>query len=157
MSVKNFLRRQQSNLFAVCHDFGPGLPVVSQGFSFQYKGATKMLAKHLFVGCGGELYDTRNWEPIRKNYARHHGCIQSVSDLKASLRAGDYAWPGGYQIMYQAEDGCAICPACARENFRSICDSIKSDVHDGWKVECLYTLAECDESQICAHCGKEYE
>ena len=59
---------------------------------------------HLFVSdTDGALYDTReaNWpsrKPLRANFQRTFREIKSLSELKATLRNGQYA-QGGYPIV----------------------------------------------------------
>lgn len=126
------------------------------------------LPQHLHT-FEGALYDTRktNWtaKPIRSNYERAHRSIESVADLKATLRV-KYAWPGGYEIVYLTSDGAILCAQCVRKNFRSVIDDIKQGSgSSGWRVvastyeavsaECA---RECDPELVstCAHCSKEF-
>ena len=108
----------------------------------------------------GALYDTRseNWsaKPLRDNYARHHREINSVAEMKATLRAGAYAWPGGYELIFITSDGAALCFDCARENFHLIADSIRNDIRDGWKVIACDIAENYDESPLyCDHCSRQ--
>jgi len=98
------------------------------------------LPDHLFVSeCEGHLYDTRiaRWSelpPLRRNYRRSHRDIKTVSDLKATLRYGDTAWPGGYPIYFITNDGAAMSFKTVRKQFRSVADSIRNKLTDGWRV-----------------------
>jgi len=96
------------------------------------------LPEHLFIGDGGELFDTRieNWtsKPLRKNYCRSHQHINTVTDLKATLRNGSYAWPGGYPMYFITSDGGALSFDSVREELRNVVDSIKTKCNDGWRV-----------------------
>jgi len=97
------------------------------------------MMKHFFISeHSGELFDTRveNWSshPLRLNYQKHHRKIKTVEDLKATLRAGAYGWPGGYQMYFTTGCGGALSFKSARENFRNIADSIQTDCNDGWRV-----------------------
>ena len=108
--------------------------------------------------CDGALYDTRakNWSanPLRANYARHHRDINSVADMKATLRAGAYTFPGGYELFFIASDGGAICFDCAREEFYSIAHSIKNDIRDGWKFEACDIADHYEDPLYCDHCSR---
>jgi hypothetical protein len=114
-------------------------------------------APHLFVGCEGALYDTRNpaWHlepPLRENYARHHRTIRTVADLKSCLRAGNYAWPGGYALAYLTDDGATLSPAAVRENLETVFQEIRDDYRGcGWRVVACFSTADCDEPVRCAH------
>ena len=98
------------------------------------------LLDHLFVSsCDGALHDTRiaDWHklpPLRANYARTHGRIRSAADLKATLRAGAYAWPGGYPLYFLTSDGGALSFATVRDNLARVLDSIATGTNDGWRV-----------------------
>jgi hypothetical protein len=118
------------------------------------------MQKHFMISeSDGGLYDTRsaNWseKPLRANYARHKRKIESVADMKATLRAGQYAFPGGYELVFIAGDGGVICFDCARENFALICDSIRGQHSDGWRVVAC-DIADCYEDGLsCDQCGRE--
>ena len=96
----------------------------------------KQLPEHLFVSVG--LYDTRepDWagNPIRADYCQSHSRIETVSALKATLRAGSYAWPGGYPMYFVTSDGAALLFETVREELHNIIDSIRRGVDDGWRV-----------------------
>lgn len=125
------------------------------------------LPEHLFVSStDGGLYDTRktDWSkqpPLRANYNAGHRHIESVGDMKASLRNGPYAWPGGYAILYVCSDGGLLCSDCARKNFRSVAWSIKNKCSDGWEVKasCCESSQSKElgaESNRCDHCNSEF-
>jgi hypothetical protein len=114
---------------------------------------------HLFVADDGALYDTRDpvWstKPLRANYVAHKRDVKSVADMKASLRAGPFAWPGGHEIFFIASDGGAICFDCARKEFLLICDSIRNDHSDGWRVVACDIADYCEDGLMCDNCGRE--
>lgn len=120
---------------------------------------------HLFVPSGdGELYDTRvkGWSskpPLRRNYCYHHRNINSVADFKATLRAGPYAWPGGYALHFLCEDGEAVCFNCAHKKARSIMESIakhQQNVRDDWRTIACEINYEDNDLQ-CANCNSRIE
>lgn len=90
---------------------------------------------HIFEG---DLFDTRkeNWHlhPTRKNYFSQHSHISTLSDLKATLRAGPYTWPGRYPMFFYMSDNEAMCFKCAREEFKNIGYSINHKMNDGWEI-----------------------
>ena len=61
-----------------------------------------------FVVGHGNLYRRSDNKLIRKNYEKHHKAITGVDDLKATLRAGQWAWPGGYPLFFITSDGAAL-------------------------------------------------
>lgn len=95
---------------------------------------------YFFVPSGDPcLYDTRekDWssKPRRQNYSWSHQNIKTVSDLKATLRAGAFAWPGGYPLYFITSDGAALSFATVRKEFRRIAESIRENCSDGWRVD----------------------
>ena len=120
---------------------------------------SKPLPSHLFTSCEGELYDTRvlDWHrktPLRSNYSRTHSRIQTVADLKATLRNGGFAWPGGYPLYFITADGSALSFETVRKEFRQIAEAIKTtDSRGGWKVEACEVNYE-DSELLCDHSGE---
>lgn len=106
----------------------------------------------------GDLYSEKTGYkvPFRTNYKRHHKEIQTVADCKATIRAGEYAWPGGYPLFLLTSDGCPLCFDCAREEFSQIAYAIKYKLNDGWRiVGCDINYEEKD--MLCGHCGERIE
>jgi hypothetical protein len=113
------------------------------------------MTTHLFVGQEGNLYDTRkkNWskKPIRKNFCRHHAAINSFADLKATLRAGEFAWPGGYQLYLITAAGEELSFEGAKETL--ICQ------RDAWKIKTSDRVVACavnyeNQDMFCIHTCK---
>ncbi len=121
-----------------------------------------ILPSHLFVsGCDGALYDTRvaNWSglpPLRVNYSRGMRDITSVADLKAALRNGPYAWPGGYPFYFIASDGEALSFDSVREELRNVIGAIQAGDNSGWRIIACDVNYE-DTELYCAHSGKQIE
>ena len=82
--------------------------------------------------------------------------IQTVSDFRAAMRQGSYAWPGGYPLFFIMEDGEAMSRAAVRDNLRSIIDSIANRRGDGWRVIGMEINWE-DDSLTCCHTGERIE
>jgi hypothetical protein len=123
------------------------------------------LPSHLFVSSSdGNLYDTRveAWSklpPLRTNYRRTIRNIKSVSDLKATLRAGGFAWPGGYALYLLMDDCSPLCFDCGRKEFRRVADSIRTRTNDGWRAIGTLCMADSDlgEDTHCCNCGRTIE
>jgi hypothetical protein len=125
------------------------------------------LPEHLTV-FEGDLFDTRkpNWaaHPVRKSYSGANREIDTTAQLKAALRS-PYAWPGGYEIVFQTSDGALLCQQCVIGNLRSVLSSVATKHSDGWRViacgheatsaECA---RECSEDLVshCDHCSREF-
>lgn len=123
--------------------------------------STDTLPKHLFVGVEGDLYrtDVSGWSknpPLRSNYCRTHGEIETAADLKATLRAGPYAWPGGCPLYFVTQDGAALSFKSARDAFPQIAWSIKHGISDGWRVVATDVNYE-DTSLVDAATGEPIE
>lgn len=107
------------------------------------------------TGCDGERikWDGMRQLARREVYARHYREIRTGAELRASIRAGAYAWPGGYALAFYADDGGAICFDCARRELRNIVWSIRNLVSDGWRIVGLIGEHETGTPCDCAHCG----
>lgn len=100
------------------------------------------MREYYMVASDGALYDTRlaDWSnnPVRENYNTHHAAINSIADIKATLRAGPVAWPGCYPLYFVTTDGAALSFDAVRENFYQVCYSHMHGINDGWRI------AACD-------------
>lgn len=117
------------------------------------------LAKHFLITESGDLYDTRKtgWHklpPLRAGYTCHKNQLDSVGDIKAALRAGHYTGLGGYPLYFITSDGAALSFESVLQNFRSVADSVKKRINDGWRVVGLDINYE-DADLICDHSGKK--
>lgn len=80
--------------------------------------------------------------------------INTVSDYKATLRQGEFAWPGGYQCYLVTSDGAALCYTCGKAEFRNVISSIKHRQNDGWR--CVGADINWEDNDLCCdHCGKQ--
>lgn len=113
---------------------------------------------HFFIANDGSLHDTRNprWatNPLRPNFLRTYGEIESVAEFKATLRAGGFAWPGGCPMCFVTSDGGALSFESARENAREIISALMSgDKRNGWRV-CACEINWENSDLVCGHSGK---
>lgn len=113
----------------------------------------------LAIGCDdGALYRVDGWRLVRPNYSGHRRTIETVADLKATLRAGPYAWPGGYAIFFITADGAVLSFAAARAEFSTIAAAIRDDdTRGGWRIIGTGCTAEDDEPTVCDHTGETIE
>lgn len=113
---------------------------------------------HLFLADCGDLHDTRDAEwsrnPLRSGFARHNARIETGRDLCAALRAGPYAWPGGYECFFIASDGGTLSFEAVRENLTSVLWSIRTGCDNGWRVVAMDCAANCDGPVTCDHTGR---
>lgn len=110
------------------------------------------------VASDGDLFrrDLPGLPIVRRRYSWHYRQIETVDQLKATLRAGAYAWPGGYPLYFITEDGAALSFESARKEFRSIAYSVKNHLRDGWRVVACEVNYE-DNDLRCEHSGKPIE
>lgn len=115
------------------------------------------LPDHLSV-FEGDLWDNRSKPSkiVRSNYSQHVRDIKTVADVKACLRAGPYAWPGGYACFFVTADGGVLSFEAARQELQQIVYSLHDDsFRDGWRVIGLVCTADADETPVCDHTGKD--
>lgn len=115
---------------------------------------------HLFISeTDGGIYDTRKEEwhlkPIRANYRKTYSQIKNVNQLKSTLRNGSYTWPGGYPLFFVTSDGEALHFDCVLDNFRSVVDSVRNSIHDGWQV--IGCEVNYESELYCDHCSEQIE
>lgn len=120
------------------------------------------LPSHFFVSStDGGLYDTRqaqwNAKPaLRAVFNRTFRDIENTLQLRATLRAGAYAWPGGYPLYFITSDGAALSFETVKKHLRAVSWSIQNKAGDGWRVVACDINYEdkdlCDE-----HTGKPIE
>lgn len=117
------------------------------------------LPAHLFVSdSDGSLYDTRvdDWSrkpALRAVYSRHCRDITNAAELKATLRAGPYAWPGGYPLYFVMSDGESLSYESARGELRQLLDAFQPQGDSQWRVVgCEINYENLD--MVCCHSGE---
>ena len=100
----------------------------------------------------GHLYRDNAAAPFRKGMAKWNTKIKTVAELKATIRAADYAF-GGVSLVLFTADGGTLCEQCARSEFRQIAEAIRdNDRRSGW---CVIAASMDNELEACKcdHCG----
>ena len=78
----------------------------------------------------------------------------NLLELKQALRAGPYAWPGGYPLYFLAADGSALSFDAVRREIRQVIRALRHPGTDrDWQIVAISTNWE-DESLFCAHTGQ---
>jgi hypothetical protein len=91
---------------------------------------------------------------VRERFSYHHVRITTGAELRATLRAGAYAWPGGYPLFFVTDDGCALSFASVRANLRQCIRSIREGWRgDGWRIVGCEINYE-DPNLRCEHSGE---
>lgn len=83
--------------------------------------------------------------------------IKTISDFRAAMRNGPYAWPGGYPMFFWTADGGALSFAAVKKNRRIILEAIAGDCRSsGWRVNALEINWE-EQDLFCDHTGQKIE
>lgn len=98
---------------------------------------------------------------VRVNYAVTHRVIKSGQDLRATLRAGAHAWPGGYPIHLTMADGEGLCFACAHQHLALLTRALRDRAIDtrnrgDWLVHSTWVNYE-DHEAACVQCNEHLE
>jgi hypothetical protein len=113
---------------------------------------------HLFVGCAGDLYDTRvaNWssKPLRQVFSYHYPQFNGTALFKATLRAGAYTNLGGYPIYFICENGDTLHHSCARKHAKEHIREIREQ-DDSRIIGCAVNYE--DNDLYCDHCNEPIE
>lgn len=88
--------------------------------------------------------------------AIHHQQIRTPCQFLETLKAGPYAWPGGYPLYFITSDGEPLSFAAARSNALLIARAIKSNDSGGWRVVACEVNWE-DETLSCCHSNQPIE
>lgn len=125
------------------------------------------LPDYLFACSDGSLYDTRvgGWnysKPLRALYSGiksrqiDSGVVGTVQ-VRAALRSGGFAWPGGYALFFITSDGAVLSFQAVKENLRQVLDSVLHNSRDGWRVVGIDSTETAEEPVTCDHTGKPIE
>lgn len=114
-----------------------------------------MNAPRFFTSHAGELVRHADCATVRPVFARHFSIIATGAELRATLRAGSHAWPGGYAVAFIMADGGTVCPECVRAELYQCVHSLRHGIADGWRPIALACEAENDSACTCDHCGRE--
>lgn len=116
---------------------------------------------HLFESESGDLYDTRkpDWarRPLREGFSRTYREVKNGRELRASMRAGKWSFPGGYEIYGIASDGEVLCMDCISSNYKQVVRAIRdTPCHpfDEWRVIGFESAGNTDSHTECSHCGR---
>lgn len=115
------------------------------------------MQSHFFQSSEGQLFDTRNplWahKPLRAVFSQAFTEITDTHQLRATLRHGAFAWPGGYPLYFITSDGETLSFEGVRENLCSVLDAIATRSNNGWRVVACDTNWE-NTGLVCAETGK---
>ena len=64
-----------------------------------------------------------------------------------------YTFPGGYPLSIMLSDGESICPACARREWRNLCEETIKPGWTQWRIVSVDVLWE--GSDCCVQCGED--
>lgn len=83
--------------------------------------------------------------------------MMPIAAIKGRLRAGKYAWPGGYPIFFITTDGGALSFEAVRECWREVVAAhLTKDTGCGWAIAAAEINWE-DGELTCDHTGERIE
>jgi hypothetical protein len=83
--------------------------------------------------------------------------ITTISEFRAAMRSGKYAWPGGYPRYFITSDGAALSFEAAKQERRNILEALRDNATgSGWHV-CAVDINWEDGTLTCDHTGKRIE
>lgn len=83
--------------------------------------------------------------------------IKTISDFRAAVRNGAYAWPGGYPLYFVTADGAALSFKAAKAERRNILEAIRdNDARSGWRI-CGVDVNWEDTDLTCDHTNEKIE
>jgi hypothetical protein len=81
----------------------------------------------------------------------------TLAEIKGRLRAGNYAWPGGYPIYFITADGAALSFESVRQQWREVVAAhLHNDRRGGWFIDAADINWE-DSALYCEHSGERIE
>jgi hypothetical protein len=81
----------------------------------------------------------------------------TLAEIKGRLRAGPFAWPGGYPIYFITADGAALSFKAVRKEWREIVSAhLRNDRRGGWFIAEAGINWE-DPELYCDHTGERIE
>lgn len=116
--------------YAIGLTWRDGVTLNGQEYDFYVKGSRH--SSRFFVASNGDLCrNDRSCEVVREKYAYHHQVIETGKQLCATLRAGPYAWPGGYPLFIGSSTGESAHFECVKENLSSITHDLRHNQRFG--------------------------
>jgi hypothetical protein len=83
--------------------------------------------------------------------------MMTIAQFRAEMRAGRYAWPGGYPRFFVTADGGVLSFGAARECRREILSALgRGDSRSEWTVVAVDINYE-DQGLTCDHTGERIE
>lgn len=81
----------------------------------------------------------------------------TLQEIKTELRAGKYAWPGGYPKYFLTADGEAMSFEAVKQEWKQIVYAhLQNNRRDLWYIEAVGINWE-DETMICCHTNAAIE
>jgi len=81
----------------------------------------------------------------------------TTKEIKEVLRAGPYAWPGGYPLYFVTADGGVLSYESVLRNWPLVCDAVRRrDYNSGWMVVACMINWE-DPQLFCDHSAERIE
>lgn len=107
--------------------------------------------KNVFASDNGDLISKIDCTVIRPKYSYTFKYIKTSLQLRATIRNGKTAWPGGYPLFLVNNDGDCICFKCAKSEYKSLSRDL---LHNG-NMGCDINYENDD--LFCEYCDKQIE
>ena len=107
--------------------------------------------KNVFASDSGELIRKEDCKVIRPVYSYTFNAIKTNQQLRATIRNGGFAWPGGYPLFLTDNEGDCICFKCAKSEYKSVA---RDFLHNG-HMWCGINYESDD--LYCEYCGNQIE
>src|SRR4051812_42884782 len=76
--------------------------------------------KNVFTSDTGALLRKDNCAVVRPVYQATFTRITNSHQMRATIRNGGYAWPGGYPLYFLMSDSACMCFKCAEKEYKQV-------------------------------------
>lgn len=80
--------------------------------------------------------------------------ISTVAEFRKMIRAGQFTFPGMYEVFGVCDDGGTLCFPCMDRERRVIASAIGSNTRDGWNVQAVDATCNTDAEVRCDNCNR---
>lgn len=107
--------------------------------------------ENVFTSENGDLIRKDDCSMVRKQYSFTFSKSRNSLQLRATLRAGGFVFPGGYPLYLVNNEGDCICFKCAKKNYKSVSRDL---LHNG-SLHCDINFENNDLT--CEYCNNQIE
>lgn len=107
------------------------------------------------IVLGNDLCRTSDCTTVRSHYSYTYSRIENSHQLRATIRNGGFAWPGGYPLYLICADSEALCFKCAKQEYKSLARGMRGHGKQWTVLGCEINYERND--LFCAHCNAQIE